>query len=252
MATVTGFTAAKMQEIIDDNIVDARIDSNYNLILVTRGGQELVLGNVRGEQGQPGPGGSITSINGKTGSAVTLTAADLGVDLTGMIPVGTMVPTGRSSAPSGYVLCQGQSLSRTGTYAALFAAIGSAYTPVASSTNFNVPDLRARVPVGRHTSYTQFDTLGEVGGEMAHVLTNAEMPAHGHTLKATLNAVAGQYPIPNPAANDIGTGAIMHARAVGRYVGSFNLDSNVTNNQGGGGSHNNLQPYQVVNWMIKY
>lgn len=54
---------------------------------------------------------------------------------------------GTSSAPNGYLLCDGSAVSRT-TYAALFAAIGVTYGSGDGSTTFNVPDFRGRSPVG--------------------------------------------------------------------------------------------------------
>ena len=62
-------------------------------------------------------------------------------------PVGTITPFGGSAIPSGYLLCNGQTVSRT-TYAELFAVIGTAFGTGDGSTTFNVPDLRETVPVG--------------------------------------------------------------------------------------------------------
>lgn len=78
MATVTGLTAQRMLEIEAESIVAGRLDTDGNLILKNFGGQEFNVGSLKGPQGDPGPGGTITSINGKTGSAINLTAADLG------------------------------------------------------------------------------------------------------------------------------------------------------------------------------
>jgi microcystin-dependent protein len=52
-----------------------------------------------------------------------------------------------ASVPSGYLLCDGQAVSRT-TYAALFTAISTTWGIGNNSTTFNVPDLREAVPVG--------------------------------------------------------------------------------------------------------
>jgi hypothetical protein len=60
MATVTGFTAARMLEIENDSIVDGNISGN-NLILVTRGGTTINAGNVRGPQGIQGVPGPLTT-----------------------------------------------------------------------------------------------------------------------------------------------------------------------------------------------
>lgn len=75
-------------------------------------------------------------------------------------PIGTISPFGGSAIPSGYLLCNGQAVSRT-TYAALFTAIGVAFGSGDGSTTFNVPDLRETVPVGsgtRGSGVTTHDT----------------------------------------------------------------------------------------------
>lgn len=58
MATVTGYTAAKTEELMNEQIIDANIVSG-NLILTTRGGQDINVGSVIGPQGPPGTDESI-------------------------------------------------------------------------------------------------------------------------------------------------------------------------------------------------
>jgi len=67
--------------------------------------------------------------------------------LTGRSEVGAIKPWGKTTAPDGYVLCDGASLVRTGTYADLFAVIGTTYG-TADGTHFNVPDLQGKAPQG--------------------------------------------------------------------------------------------------------
>lgn len=62
-------------------------------------------------------------------------------------PIGSIVSYGGATAPSGWLLCQGQAISRT-IYAELFAVIGTAYGSGDGSTTFNLPDLRETIPVG--------------------------------------------------------------------------------------------------------
>lgn len=66
----------------------------------------------------------------------------------GGVPTGSMMAYAGSSAPSGWLLCAGQAVSRT-TYAALFSAISTAYGAGDGSTTFNLPDLRGRIPAGK-------------------------------------------------------------------------------------------------------
>jgi microcystin-dependent protein len=109
-------------------------------------------------------------------------------------PVGVGVDFWGPTAPAGWLFCYGQAVSRT-TYAALFAAIGTAHGVGDNSTTFNVPDKRGRASFGKDdmggTSADRLtnppgggldgDTLGAVGGQQHHVLTVAEMPVHNHT-----------------------------------------------------------------------
>lgn len=146
---------------------------------------------------------------------------------------GEVKMTAASAAPSGWLLCQGQSLSRT-TYARLFAAIGVLYGSV-DGTTFNLPDLRGRVPVGRDGGQSEFDVMGETGGAKAHTLSVAEMPAHSHP-----NPAGGQY--------WVGGGSSIFAGGA-TYAGT--LAAATGQSTGGGGAHNNLQPYIVLNYIIK-
>ena len=62
-------------------------------------------------------------------------------------PVGMVVPYAGASAPSGWLLCDGQAVSRT-AYSALFQVIGGAYGWGDNINTFNVPDLRECSPIG--------------------------------------------------------------------------------------------------------
>jgi microcystin-dependent protein len=57
-----------------------------------------------------------------------------------VLPVGTIVSSGRSSTPTGYLYCNGSAVSRT-TYANLFSAIGTTYGTGDGSTTFNLPNF---------------------------------------------------------------------------------------------------------------
>ena len=93
-----------------------------------------------------------------------------------------------------------------------------------------------RVLVGI-SSDSDFDTIGETGGEKTHTLTTAEMPAHKHvTYYADTEDVMGAYPNGVAATNKIGPSAATNTDNVWPY----------TSTEGGGGPHNNLQPYVVV------
>lgn len=59
----------------------------------------------------------------------------------GIVPAGTVIPYGSSSAPFGYIKCNGAAISRT-VYADLFSAMGTAFGGGDGSSTFNLPDLR--------------------------------------------------------------------------------------------------------------
>jgi hypothetical protein len=81
MPTVTGYTAARMKEIEDQAIVDARLTS-YNLVLVRHNLEEINVGNIRGEQGPRGLPGvdAVNELIWKTGAQLVGTAATGGGD----------------------------------------------------------------------------------------------------------------------------------------------------------------------------
>lgn len=89
---------------------------------------------------------SVNYYNKDTGELVPVANGTLYADA----PIGSIIPYGGTTAPSGWLPCQGQAVSRT-EYAELFAAIGTAFGEGDGSTTFNVPDLREAVPVGTGT-----------------------------------------------------------------------------------------------------
>lgn len=100
----------------------------------------------------------------------------------GLSPVGSMTMFGGSSAPTGWLMCNGSAVSRT-TYASLFAVIGTTYGVGDNSTTFNVPDLLGRVPMGAGagTGLTS-RTLGAELGSESTTLTSSHIPEHSHTI----------------------------------------------------------------------
>jgi microcystin-dependent protein len=144
--------------------------------------------------------------------------------------VGEIKTYAGSVLPSGWLFCQGQAVSRT-AFPNLFLAIGITYGAGDTTTTFNLPDLRGKIPVGYNTSDTDFNTLGKSAGEKSHVLTINEMPSHTHGI---------------PVNTGIGTQAVS-ATSSQTYTNTY-----TTQPTGGGVAHNNMQPYIVMNYIIKY
>jgi microcystin-dependent protein len=192
--------------------------------------------------------------------------------LAASVPVGTVSQTARASAPTGYLICDGSAVSRT-TYSDLFDAIGTAYGVGDNSTTFNIPNLKGKVPVGRDSSQTEFDTLGETGGEKTVALSEGNLPSHSHSMAHTHTFSGTTSSDGNHAHNTwnlytvaAGGGAVMTgAPGDGRgnatdaqgthshtYSGTTSGSSSAnTGSVGSGTAHNNLQPYVVLNYIIK-
>ena len=75
---------------------------------------------------------------------------------------------------------------------------------------------------------TEFDTIGETGGAKTHTLTTGQLPSHQHGVPL-FNNDAGSYYVADWTSNQ---------KNIYNYIGSGFT--------GGGGAHNNLQPYIVV------
>jgi len=139
-------------------------------------------------------------------------------------PVGIILPYGSETAPDGYLLCDGSSYAET-DYPELFAVVGTQFG--GSGGSFNVPDLRGLVPLGVGSGFA----MGDVGGEQDHTLGTSEIPSHSHTIPLTATTLAvepGEVTVLTPVPI---------------------LTSN-TGDTGGGSSHNNMQPYIALNYVI--
>jgi microcystin-dependent protein len=184
-------------------------------------------------------------------------------ELRASAPTGVIAAFGGSTAPVGWLLCNGQAVNRT-TYADLFTAIGTTYGTGDGSTTFNVPDLRGRVAAGVDSGAGRISSnnaLGNSAGTQTHTLATSETPSHNHTGNTSTDGShqhgpgAGTYfMIANNLGADLASGA--------NYVGPDTLFTTTTtagshshsltiNSTGGGGAHNNLQPYQITNFIIR-
>jgi microcystin-dependent protein len=157
-------------------------------------------------------------------------------------PAGVVAPYAGSSAPTGWILCYGQAVSRV-TYAALFTAISTTYGSGDGSTTFNVPDLRGRTVAGKDNMGGSAasrltnsgtgnpgingSTLGAAGGADRHQLTVAQLAAHTHLMTTTT---------PQPGV------------PAGSGVGFIAAPSSST---GGDEAHPNVQPTLVLNYIIR-
>lgn len=117
------------------------------------------------------------------------------LDMNLYVPPGMVVPYAGSTAPDGWLLCDGRTVSRT-TYAALFAVIGTAYGAGDGSATFNLPDFRGRTAVGADSD----NARGAKEGSKTHAMTEAQNGKHAHKALVSIpkslaesNIVNGNY-----------------------------------------------------------
>lgn len=155
-----------------------------------------------------------------------------------LMPTATVLPYAGLTAPTGYLVCAGQSVS-TSTYADLHGVIG--YTYGGSGASFNLPDLRGRVIAGKdnmggitasrltnQSGGLEGDNLGATGGHETHTLTISQIPAHTHSVPASGSILRGDSA--SEAATD---------------------NAGTSGSTGGGQAHNNVQPTIILNYIIK-
>lgn len=177
-------------------------------------------------------------------------------------PVGTITAFAASNdkVPNGYLLCDGSAISRT-TYDELFAVIGTTYGSGNGSTTFNLPNLQGRFILGGSGTYG----LASTGGAATVTLTTNQIPAHTHGSKSLTGWAkmwgdtgligrggsadwggiikAGDYLYGNAPAEDTS----------GWKSSSLEVDaSHEHTSVGGGAAHENMPPYIVVHYIIKY
>lgn len=195
------------------------------------------------------------------------------------VPTGSILPYAGSTAPNQFLLCQGQAVSRS-TYSNLFAVLGTTYGSGDGSTTFNLPNPTGRVIAGKSSSGT-FSNLGATGGSETHTLSISEMPSHTHIQDSHNHSQnAHNHGISDPGHSHVIRGPVWResgynvtmrtdggagqsvdqgARTNTDYTGISVSNNTATNNAttatnqntGGGGAHNNLQPYLVTNYIIK-
>jgi len=115
------------------------------------------------------------------------------------IPVGMLAPFAGQIAPSGWLICAGQEISKT-KYYILFEVIGYSYkaqSMLSSADNFGLPDFRGRVPLGADNmggssadvvNDLAADTVGAKGGSASALIEIGNLPEHKHSLSSSSGA----------------------------------------------------------------
>lgn len=201
-----------------------------------------------------------------TFAALTATSAVIGgKDISQLTPTGAIMPFAGSVAPVGWLVCDGTAVSRT-TYAALFTAIDTAYGAGDGSTTFNIPNAKGRNLSGLDATQAEFVSRGTNGGQktvQAHA-HGVNDPGHGHGMSdpghshdnlAGIHAGGGggDWSVTTASANrstslnwsdgtrngGSGTGVSVNGAGTGVSI------------QNAGAGSNNLNPYLVVNYLVK-
>jgi microcystin-dependent protein len=144
-------------------------------------------------------------------------------------------------------MCQGQILPIS-QYSALFSLIGTYYGGNGTS-NFQLPDLRSRVPM-KYGSFVGNDyVIGEVAGEETITVSSQQMPIHTHNVFGS-NAATGNFAFPAAgtalASNDKGNAFYAPSNSLATAINPGTVSTYLGGNQ----AHTNLQPLLAINWCI--
>lgn len=197
----------------------------------------------------------IATIN-RTASISTIDA-NMVVDLRRSInpggiqaPVGTITAFGGSTAPTGWLICDGASLLIT-DFPDLYNVIGTSYGTGGAGT-FNLPDLRGKIPFGLNASDADFQNLGQTGGTKdsthTHSISGSTDPAGAHNHGGLTNTTLVESFVGN------------FGRAAGSTtIPQFGINTEPDHTHGinltsgsAGSSNGNLNPYVVTNYIIKF
>lgn len=203
-----------------------------------------------------------------------------------LMPAGTLIQFAGVTVPNGWLLCNGATL-LIQDYLDLYNMIGTTYGGN-GTTNFILPNFSGRVPVGSGGGYN----VGAIGGEATHTLLASEMPSHrhtgtvdaggihnhtasssiegSHTHTTNSTSTTGMIPV-----NGSGTGTAfdstsgepniyntpiqLEINAAGSHNHTITVNNSTSHTHtftsdytGGGNPHNNMQPYIVIQYLIKY
>lgn len=195
-------------------------------------------------------------------------------------PTGSIICFAGQLVPPGWVLCDGSEISKS-EYPTLFSVIGNTYGTPANTNNFILPNLQQRIPLGKSIG----NNLGDHSGNSNITLSTNQLPLHNHTattdssgshthtatdsghshsysdayfaensggLQNVYGTSAGtdndndyKYRTPTPTTSS-GYANITVA-SNGSHTHTFTTDST-----GNGASINIMNPYLVLNYLIKY
>ena len=194
----------------------------------------------------------VVDQQGRLTSAANVSVTVTATQITGLTGEIKMWPTG--TAPTGYLICNGAAVSRT-TYSTLFGVIGTTFGPGDTTTTFNLPDFRDRMPIGAGTTYSANTSGGSADAVVVShthpASTSISDPGHFHTSTWT-NAndfnQGSQAPGAEASPDDIqGTFTVNTDSKTTGITASTSITS-----FGVSGTNANLPPYRGIYFIIKH
>jgi len=186
------------------------------------------------------------------------------------IPTGTIIPFSGTSAPTGYLLCNGSVVSQS-SYPNLFTIIGSIWnTGGEGGGNFRLPDLKGKSLFGKSGS-SPFTSVGMVGGSETHshgIASHTANPSHDHDIGGIVHTHsissdgAHQHPADTPGEPVSVTGPTIATNSAGSHSHGGNTNNgtifiNFVNQTSdatapGTNTQSHVNPFLVFNHIIRY
>lgn len=163
--------------------------------------------------------------------------------------LGMILPVAFNYAPRGWNLCAGQILP-INQYQAIFALLGT-YFGGNGTTNFALPDLRGRAPIGCGTGQGLAPCeMGQQGGTPTATLLPANLPPHNHMVRCASTATIADAPggFPAVASNPQGGAVTLEISDSTQATGVLNAAAIA--NAGSSVPVNLMPPYLAVNYII--
>jgi microcystin-dependent protein len=169
-----------------------------------------------------------------------------------LVPAGTVVQSAAIVVPDGWLNCNGALLNKL-EYIDLFAAIGNTYGGLITDLSFNLPDMRGRVGIGAGQGADLSNRVfATSGGAETHTLTTGEMPSHSHGVTDPGHNHSYINNTGDQSVNNLITSVDAADQAdYGKTTGNSVTGITIINT-GGGNAHNNMQPFLVIRYLIKY
>jgi len=162
--------------------------------------------------------------------------------------IGQILLVGFNFAPVGWHICDG-TLLPISQYAALFSLLGTSYGGN-GTTNFALPDLRSRVPIGigQGVGLSTYVIGQQAGVENVTLLAN-QMPAHNHNINATASGGGVASPANAFLAETADPRSVYNTYSASQSSPAT-LNPGSLSTSGGNQPHTNIQPVLAMNYII--